>query len=101
MAVYVTDNCEACRYTECVKVCPVSCFHGDGEMVYVDNNVCIDCFACIPACPVQAIMSEEDLPEEKQHWIALNNERAATLPVIKKASDPLPTAAAKRASLGL
>ena len=101
MPVYVTDNCEACRYTECVKVCPVSCFHGDAQMLYVDNDCCIDCFACIPACPVQAIVSHDDLPEDKQHWIEVNAERAAALPIVKKPSDPLPTAAAKRAALGL
>jgi Fe-S-cluster-containing hydrogenase component 2 len=69
-------------------------------MLYVDNSCCIDCFACIPACPVQAIYSETDLPEDKLVWMAINDERAATLPVVKKASDPLPTAAAKRAALG-
>ncbi len=100
MGVYVTENCEDCRYTECVKVCPVSCFHADDRMVYVDNDTCIDCFACIPACPVQAILAEEDLADEQRRWIDINRERAAALPVIKKAADPLPTAAAKRAALG-
>jgi ferredoxin len=70
-------------------------------MLYVDNDNCIDCFACVPACPVQAIIPEAELPEDKRHWISVNAERAAILPVVKKSSDPLPTAAAKRASLGL
>jgi ferredoxin len=100
MGVYVTENCEDCRYTECVKVCPVSCFHADEKMVYVDNDTCIDCFACIPACPVQAILGEDDLTEEQQRWVEINRERSAALPVIKKAADPLPTAPAKRAALG-
>ena len=100
MGVYVTDNCEECRYTECVKVCPVSCFHADEKMVYVDNEVCIDCFACIPACPVQAILGDDDVVGEQEKWIAINRERAAALPLIKRAVDPLPTAVAKRAALG-
>ncbi|HYC46480.1 MAG TPA: 4Fe-4S binding protein [Burkholderiales bacterium] len=100
MAVVVTDNCEACRFTECVGVCPVACFHGDEQMVYIDPDVCIDCCACIPACPVQAIYLEDDLPDDKKVWLDLNRERAAVLPLVTRASEPLPTAEAKRAALG-
>jgi ferredoxin len=101
MTVVVTDNCERCRFTECVKVCPVSCFHGDETMLYVDPDTCVDCAACIPACPVQAIYFQEDLPADKAHWTDENARRALALPVISSASEPLPTAAAKRAALGL
>lgn len=100
MTIVVTDNCEACRFTECVKVCPVACFHGDDKMLYIDSGVCIDCCACIPACPVQAIYLEDDLPPEKTKWLDINRERAAALPLVTKPGDPLPTAAAKRAALG-
>jgi ferredoxin len=100
MTVVVTDNCEGCRFTECVKVCPVSCFHSGDTMVYVDPNTCVDCAACIPVCPVQAIYFQEDLPIEKLHWLADNERRSADLPVISKPTDPLPTAAGKRAALG-
>lgn len=100
MSIIVTDNCELCRFTECVKVCPVSCFHHDDKMVYIDSNVCIDCCACIPVCPVQAIYSEDDLPPEKMKWVQINQEKAGVLPVVTKPMDPLPTAAAKRAALG-
>jgi ferredoxin len=100
MTIVVTDNCELCRFTECVKVCPVACFHCDDRMVYIDSSACIDCCACIPACPVQAIYSEEDLPSDKAGWTQTNQERAAVLPLITKPSDPLPTAAEKRAALG-
>lgn len=99
MTVIVTDNCKLCRFTECVKVCPVSCFHVDEAMVYIDNGTCIDCCACIPVCPVQAIYSEDDLPTDKQQWIAINQQRSAVLPIAKP-EDPLPTAAEKRAALG-
>jgi ferredoxin len=100
MTVVVTDNCDGCRFTECVKVCPVACFHRDERMLYVDPLACVDCGACIPVCPVQAIYFQEDLPESKSHWLKENERRAADLPIIKKSVDPLPTAAAKRASLG-
>jgi ferredoxin len=100
MPVIVTDNCQSCRFTECVSVCPVACFHADGEMVYIDNNACIDCRACIPICPVNAIYAEEDLPDDKQQWIAINAERAAALPALDQKQIPLTTAEARRAELG-
>ena len=92
MTTVVTDNCKGCRYTDCVAVCPVACFHGDEEMLYIDNEVCIDCAACIPECPVQAIYEEDDLPEDKLHWIEINAERAPNLPVIDEQEEPLPGA---------
>ncbi len=100
MTAVVTDNCEACRFTECVKVCPVSCFHADENMVFIDADACIDCCACIPACPVQAIYMDYDLPPEKGEWLETNRTRAAALPPISRPADPLPTAQDKRASLG-
>ena len=54
MTTIVTDNCQKCRFTDCVTVCPVECFHYDDEMLYIDPDVCIDCSACIPECPVEA-----------------------------------------------
>src|SRR5688500_18543735 len=100
MAVVDTDHCEACRFTECVKVCPVACFPTDETMLYIDSSTCIDCCACIPACPVQAIYLEDDLPAYKVQWLELNRERSAVLPLITKSDEPLPTAPAKRAALG-
>jgi ferredoxin len=101
MTTVVTDNCNGCRYTDCVTVCPVECFHMDDDMLYIDPEVCIDCSACIPECPVQAIFEEDDLPEDKQEWIAINAEKSAALPTCEEQMDPLPGAEAKRAELGL
>ncbi|HEY6948660.1 MAG TPA: 4Fe-4S binding protein, partial [Gemmatimonadales bacterium] len=74
--------------------------HGDDEMLYIDNNVCIDCGACVPVCPVHAIFEEADLPEDMQMWIAINAERAPGLPNVTEKEDPLPTAEARKAELG-
>jgi ferredoxin len=100
MTIVVTDNCKLCRFTECVAVCPVACFHADDEMVYIDNNLCIDCRACIPVCPVKAIFSEDDLAEDQKHWIEINADRSSALPVIDEKQPPLPTAETRRAELG-
>ena len=96
----VTDNCQKCRFTECVATCPVACFHADDDMLYIDPVVCIDCGACIPACPVQAIYSIYDMPADKETWIDLNAQRAAALPVITKTQAPLPGAEERKAELG-
>lgn len=101
MTIVVTDNCKGCRFTECVSVCPVACFHGDDEMLYIDNDTCIDCSACIPVCPVEAIYEAADLPADKHHWIAVNAERSRLLPVVEEMQAPLPGAEARRAALGL
>jgi ferredoxin len=96
----VTDNCNLCRFTECVAVCPVECFHADEERTYIDPAVCIDCSACIPACPVRAIYEVIDIPDDQQRWIEINAERACALPVVYAKQEPLPTAAARRTQLG-
>lgn len=100
MTVVVTENCENCRFAECVAVCPVACFHGDDKMLYVDSDTCVDCGACVPVCPVKAIYFEHDLPAPMSHWLDINRERASMLPSITEQSEPLPGAWEKRASLG-
>jgi len=100
MTTIVTDNCKGCRFTDCVTVCPVACFHNDDEMLYIDPDVCIDCSACIPECPVQAIYEEDDIPEDKKHWIQINAERAPQLPVCDSKMDPLPDAEERKTELG-
>ena len=101
MTHVVTENCDRCRFTECVAVCPVACFHGDQSHLYIDPDVCIDCGACVPVCPVKAILDSFDLEPVREQWIEVNRERAKALPVIRDKGQPLPTAAAKRESLGL
>ena len=96
----VTDNCLRCRFTECIATCPVACFHGDADMLYIDSVACIDCAACVSACPVHAIFELTDLPEDKAHWGPINAERAKILPLVEEKQEPLPTADARRAELG-
>lgn len=100
MTFVVTDNCKACRYTDCVAVCPVDCFHGDAEMLYIDPDVCIDCGACVPECPVEAIFDEGSVPGDQEHWVALNAQRAKSLPVVNRKTEPLGTAQERAQRLG-
>jgi ferredoxin len=98
MTHVVTETCDGCRFTDCVTACPVSCFHGDAERLYIDPDGCIDCGACIPACPVHAISEHIEIPGSV--WIAINAERAKALPVVRTKQVPLETAEARRAALG-
>ena len=100
MTFVVTDNCQRCRFTDCVAVCPVDCFHGDGEMLYIDPNECIDCGACVPECPVEAIFDETQLADNQKQWIATNAEKSVGLPVINSKLDPFPGAEERKEKLG-
>jgi ferredoxin len=99
MTVVVTGNCSLCRFTECVEVCPASCFHADENMVYVDPLECVDCMACIVVCPVNAIYAEREVPETERHWIELNRIRCRDLPILAFKQAPLPGAQHKRMAL--
>ncbi|MBI3824008.1 MAG: ferredoxin family protein [Planctomycetes bacterium] len=79
MAHVVCEPCRDCKYTDCVVVCPMECFYEDGSMLYIDPTECIDCQACIPECPVEAIFQDFDVPAEWTHYLALNAERSAAL----------------------
>lgn len=100
MTYVVTGNCQKCRFTDCVVVCPVDCFHADDEMLYIDPDSCIDCDACAPECPVEAIYPEEDVPDDQKQWTQINAERAGKLPLITDKQPELPTAQARKKELG-
>lgn len=103
MPYVVTENCVDCRFTDCVEVCPVDCFYADEKMLYIHPDECIDCGACEFACPVKAIFNEDDLPGDLRKWIDINAERveAGDVSNITASEEALPTAAAKKAQLGL
>lgn len=100
MTHVVMENCHMCRFTDCVAVCPVDCFHADPEMLYIDPEECIDCGACVPECPVQAIFPEEELPEGQEHWTQINADKSPELPVITESEDALPGAQERKEQLG-
>ncbi|MCH9770483.1 MAG: ferredoxin family protein [Gammaproteobacteria bacterium] len=88
MTFVVNDNCIRCKYTDCVEVCPVDCFHEGPNMLVIDPEECIDCNLCVPECPVDAIFAEDDLPEDQQKYLALNAELAKKWPVLNVRKDP-------------
>ena len=90
MPYIIAEPCVSTCDTACVDVCPVDCIHGpydnecagaelhkdgfnpDGFQLYIDPDECIDCGACEPECPVEAIFDEDDTPDEWKKYIKIN-----------------------------
>jgi ferredoxin len=82
MTHVVTDNCINCKYTDCVEVCPVDCFHEGPNFLAIDPDECIDCTLCVAECPVNAIFAELDVPAGQEKYLAINAELSRQWPVI-------------------
>ena len=89
MAYVVTAPCFGCKYTDCVVVCPMECFHEGEKMLYIDPESCVDCDACRGECPVSAIYPDSDVPDQWREFIALNAEMSAVTPSITEQRTPL------------
>ena len=90
----ITEKCLGERYASCMQVCPVYCIYPaehNGEIfAVIDPELCIDCGACVPECPVEAIIDDPDLSPQ---WAKINAElspkfKDAPMPDVRPASDP-------------
>ena len=90
MPYIIAEPCVSTCDTACVDDCPVDSIHGpydkegagaevhkdgfnpDGVQLYIDPDECIDCGACEPECPVEAIFDEDDTPDEWKKYIKIN-----------------------------
>lgn len=88
MTFVVLESCIRCKYTDCVEVCPVDCFYEGPNFLAINPEECIDCALCEPECPVEAIVSEDDLPEKYHKYIELNQRLADKWPNITERKDP-------------
>ncbi len=88
MTFVVIENCIKCKYTDCVEVCPVDCFHEGPNMLAIDPEECIDCTLCEPECPAEAILAEDEVPEDQQQFLELNRELCKTWPVLTEQKAP-------------
>jgi ferredoxin len=89
MTFVVGENCIKCKHTDCVEVCPVDCFYEGPNMLVIHPDECIDCALCEPECPVDAIFSEDELPEDQADFLELNRELADIWPNITEKKDAL------------
>ena len=89
MTYIIAEPCVGVCDTACVEVCPVDSIHftkdkdggeesmkdgfnPDGKQLYINPEECIDCTACEPECPVEAIFAEDEVPEKWSEYIPLN-----------------------------
>ena len=91
MSYIIAEPCVGTCDTACVDVGPVDCIHGpydregageeakvdgfvpkENDSLYINPEECIDCGACEPECPVEAIFDEDDLPEEWKEYVEIN-----------------------------
>jgi NAD-dependent dihydropyrimidine dehydrogenase PreA subunit len=72
MTFVITDACVDVMDRSCVDECPVDCIHPGQRMLYIEPAVCIDCGACEPVCPQEAIFPDIFLPDNKQRFTDAN-----------------------------
>ena len=80
MAYVIAEPCIGTKDTTCVDVCPVDCIHPRNDepefetvdKLYIDPDECIDCGACVPACPVEAIFAQVDVPDQWERYIEID-----------------------------
>jgi ferredoxin len=72
MTFVVTERCIGTKEKTCVDVCPVDCIYDVGRMVVIHPDECIDCGACVPACPVEAIVADDELAVEDLRFAEIN-----------------------------
>lgn len=93
MPYVVAEPCINCKHTDCVEVCPVDCFYEGPNFLVINPEECIDCNACVPVCPEEAIYADDELPEEWAHyaeWNAYLSEKWETYNITEK-KEALPT----------
>ena len=96
MPYIITDPCRGTCDASCINVCPVDCIYppegyttgkedlakmrAANEQMYIHPDECIDCGACEPECPVEAIYPQDEVPEKWQHYIEINYRRFGLKP---------------------
>jgi DNA-binding transcriptional ArsR family regulator/NAD-dependent dihydropyrimidine dehydrogenase PreA subunit len=68
----IAEPCIDIKDKSCIDVCPVDCIHEFGRMLVIDPEECIDCGACEPECPVEAIYPEDALPDKWEPFVKIN-----------------------------
>ena len=74
MTYVIAFPCVDIKDKSCIEECPVDCIYEGDRMLYIQPDECVDCGACEPVCPVEAIFYEDDVPEEWTDYTAANVE---------------------------
>ena len=93
MTYVIAEPCIDVLDISCVSVCPVDCIHyeeGVDRKLFIDPNECIDCGACEPECPVEAIFPEDALPDKWEPFVKVNYAYGEGLARVDELVDELP-----------
>ena len=72
MTYVIAQPCVDVKDRACVDECPVDCIYEGARSLYIHPDECVDCGACEPVCPVEAIYYEDDLPEQWNDYLTDN-----------------------------
>ncbi|MDG3009662.1 ferredoxin family protein [Rhodococcus sp. D2-41] len=72
MAYVIAEPCIDVMDRACVEECPVDCIYEGGRALYIHPDECVDCGACEPVCPVEAIFYEDDVPDQWGEYVTDN-----------------------------
>jgi NAD-dependent dihydropyrimidine dehydrogenase PreA subunit len=70
----IAEPCVDVLDKACIEECPVDCIYEGNRMLYIHPDECVDCGACEPVCPVEAIFYEDDVPEQWKDYTTANYE---------------------------
>ncbi|NQY42770.1 MAG: ferredoxin family protein [Legionellales bacterium] len=88
MTFVVTEKCIKCKYTDCVAICPVDCFYEGPNFLAINPDECIDCALCEAECPVEAIVSEDEISEDQKKFLEINAKLSKKWPNITEVKEP-------------
>ncbi len=74
MTYTIAEPCIDVKDKSCIEECPVDCIYEGERMLYIHPDECVDCGACEPVCPVEAIFYEDDVPDEWKGFTPINSE---------------------------
>lgn len=72
MTYVIGSACVDVMDRACVDECPADCIYVGVRMAYINPEECIDCSACEPVCPVEAITMEDEVAPEETAFVAEN-----------------------------
>jgi ferredoxin len=72
MTYVIAEPCIDVKDKSCIEECPVDCIYEGDRMLYIHPDECVDCGACEPVCPVEAIFYEDDVPAQWKEFTATN-----------------------------
>ena len=72
MTYTIAEPCVDIKDKACIEECPVDCIYEGARMLYIHPDECVDCGACEPVCPVEAIFYEDDVPDQWSSYTQIN-----------------------------